>query len=104
MDAFSRALAGMGWTFFKTKKNPSPDSAAPAKSVFLFRKVDSGRVRALRDNDGTKSISKKKEKERKEKRERKEMGNINHENDEDLNFGTIMYVCRVIEQDRAGMI
>ncbi|KAL5820151.1 hypothetical protein ACOSQ3_024116 [Xanthoceras sorbifolium] len=52
MDAFSRALAGMGWTFFKTKKNPSPDSAAPAKSVFLFRKVDSGRVRALRDNGG----------------------------------------------------
>ncbi|TXG60257.1 hypothetical protein EZV62_014830 [Acer yangbiense] len=52
MDAFSRALAGMGWTLFKTKKNPSPDSAPAAKSVFFFRKVDSGRVRALRDNGG----------------------------------------------------
>ncbi|XP_007048538.2 PREDICTED: uncharacterized protein LOC18611955 [Theobroma cacao] len=51
MDAFSRALAGMGWTLFNTRKNPSLNSANPAtKSVYLFRKVDSGRVRGGRGN------------------------------------------------------
>lgn len=40
MEAFSRALAGIGWTLFKTKKNSN------SRSVYLFRKVDSGRVRA----------------------------------------------------------
>ncbi|KAK8479149.1 hypothetical protein V6N13_111170 [Hibiscus sabdariffa] len=46
MESFSRALAGMGWTLFCTRKNPSPNSHNTAtKSVYLFRKVDSGRVR-----------------------------------------------------------
>lgn len=40
MEAFSRALAGIGWTLFKTKNNSN------SRSVYLFRKVDSGRVRA----------------------------------------------------------
>lgn len=53
MDAFSRALAGLGWTLFKTKKAPSSDSAVtPVKSVFLFRKVDSCRLRSMRENGG----------------------------------------------------
>jgi hypothetical protein len=54
MDGFSRALAGMGWTLFKTKQNPSPDSGDRrvwgGKSVYLFRKVESNRVRAGRVN------------------------------------------------------
>lgn len=40
MEAFSRSLAGIGWTLFKTKNNSN------SRSVYLFRKVDSGRVRA----------------------------------------------------------
>ncbi|OMP01149.1 hypothetical protein COLO4_12107 [Corchorus olitorius] len=49
MDAFSRALAGMGWTLFKTRQNPSVDSdSSTTKSVYLFRKVDSGRIRGGR--------------------------------------------------------
>lgn len=51
MEAFSRALAGVGWTLFKTKKNPSMESGR-SKSVYLFRKVDSGRVRAGRVGGG----------------------------------------------------
>lgn len=54
MEAFSRALAGMGWTLFKTKKNPSVDSGSSrlsgANSFYLFRKVEPGRVRARRGN------------------------------------------------------
>lgn len=59
MQAFSKALAGMGWTLFNTRKNPSLDSAntnsTTTKSVYLFKKVDSGgrgngerRIRELR--------------------------------------------------------
>ncbi|XP_059432632.1 uncharacterized protein LOC132165937 [Corylus avellana] len=52
MDAFSRSLAGMGWTLFKTKQNPSTDSGdrrvLGGSSVYLFRKVESNRVRAGR--------------------------------------------------------
>lgn len=55
MDAFSRALAGMGWTLFKTKQNPSQDLKEKrvwgGNSVFLFRKVESNRVRAGRVNE-----------------------------------------------------
>ncbi|KAL6284826.1 hypothetical protein ACE6H2_015755 [Prunus campanulata] len=50
MEGFSRALAGLGWTLFKTKENPSADSGhrrvCGGKSVYLFRKVDTNRVRA----------------------------------------------------------
>ncbi|XP_022741832.1 putative protein TPRXL [Durio zibethinus] len=51
MQAFSRALAGMGWTVFNTRKNPSLSSANnTTKSVYLFRKVDSCQVRGGRGN------------------------------------------------------
>ncbi|GMI67813.1 hypothetical protein like AT5G08770 [Hibiscus trionum] len=51
MQSFSRALAGMGWTLFCTRKTPSPNSLnAATRSVYLFRKVDSGRVRGGRGN------------------------------------------------------
>ncbi|GMI86696.1 hypothetical protein like AT5G08770 [Hibiscus trionum] len=51
MPSFSRALAGMGWTLFTTRKTPSLNSLNTAtKSVYLFRKVDSGRVRGGRGN------------------------------------------------------
>ncbi|XP_044487290.1 uncharacterized protein LOC123212262 [Mangifera indica] len=58
MEAFSRALAGIGWTLFKTKNNSNSSSNCNGNgngnengnSVYLFRKVDSGRVRALRVN------------------------------------------------------
>ncbi|XP_031286982.1 uncharacterized protein LOC116145672 [Pistacia vera] len=56
MEAFSRVLAGMGWTLFKTKNNSNSSSNSNGNgngngnSVYLFRKVDSGRVRALRVN------------------------------------------------------
>lgn len=51
MEVFSRALAGLGWTLFKTKENPSTGSGdrrvcGGGKSVYLFRKVDTNRVRA----------------------------------------------------------
>ncbi|XVE83414.1 hypothetical protein DITRI_Ditri16bG0087100 [Diplodiscus trichospermus] len=46
MQAFSRALAGMGWTLFSSRNNPSTNSASSTtKSIYLFKKVDSGRVR-----------------------------------------------------------
>ncbi|PKI72664.1 uncharacterized protein LOC116200082 [Punica granatum] len=55
MDGFSRALAGNGWTLFKTWKDPSvgpadPGHARGGNAVYLFRKVDSNRVRVRRDN------------------------------------------------------
>ncbi|KAJ7945135.1 Peroxisome proliferator-activated receptor gamma coactivator 1-beta like [Quillaja saponaria] len=54
MEDFSRVLAGKGWTFFKTKKNPLPDSSdrrvSGGNSMYLFRKVDSNRVRVARPN------------------------------------------------------
>ncbi|KAJ4966698.1 hypothetical protein NE237_018547 [Protea cynaroides] len=54
MDGFCRALAGMGWTLFKTKNNPSlvsgDGSLNGVKSVYLFRKVDSNKVMASRSN------------------------------------------------------
>lgn len=52
MDGFSRALAGHGWTLFKTRKNPDPGDANGIcngnSSVYLFRKVDLNRVRMQR--------------------------------------------------------
>ncbi|XP_041004791.1 uncharacterized protein LOC121249970 [Juglans microcarpa x Juglans regia] len=54
MDGFSRSLAGMGWTLFKTNQNPSSDSGDGRVSggnlVYLFRKVGSSRVRLGRVN------------------------------------------------------
>ncbi|KAA8531129.1 hypothetical protein F0562_005838 [Nyssa sinensis] len=60
MDSFSRALAGMGWTLFKTKNNPSADSGDSrihgVNSVYLFRKVDLNRLRARQPSaDGVNS-------------------------------------------------
>ncbi|KAM0969006.1 hypothetical protein ACFX2A_017581 [Malus domestica] len=50
MEGFSRALAGLGWTLFKTKENPATDSrdrrVFGGRPVYLFRKVDTNRVRA----------------------------------------------------------
>ncbi|KAF5745044.1 hypothetical protein HS088_TW07G00625 [Tripterygium wilfordii] len=54
MDGFCSALAGTGWTLFKTKKNPSPDPGEShicgGKMAYLFRKVDSCRIRGLQGN------------------------------------------------------
>ncbi|XWS44642.1 hypothetical protein CRYUN_Cryun15aG0065500 [Craigia yunnanensis] len=51
MQAFSRALAGMGWTLFNSREKPSLNSAnTTTKSVYLFKKVESGRVRGGRGN------------------------------------------------------
>lgn len=52
MEGFCRALAGKGWTFYKTKKNPSTDRRVSGGSgaVYLFRKVDVNRVRVGRVN------------------------------------------------------
>lgn len=54
MEGFCRALAGMGWTLFKTKEIPSVNSGdrrVPGrKSAYLFRKVDMNRVRTGRTN------------------------------------------------------
>ncbi|CAL5204395.1 unnamed protein product [Lathyrus oleraceus] len=47
MDGFCRILAGKGWTFFKTKQNPSGDLRGGGV-VYLFRKVDVNRVLAGR--------------------------------------------------------
>ncbi|CAK8567979.1 unnamed protein product [Lathyrus sativus] len=47
MDGFCRILAGKGWTFFKTKQNPSGDLRGGGV-VYLFRKVDVNRVCAGR--------------------------------------------------------
>lgn len=47
MEGFCRVLAGKGWTFFKTKENPSVDHCGGGV-VYLFRKVDVNRVRVGR--------------------------------------------------------
>lgn len=47
MEGFCRILAGKGWTFFKTKENPSVDQCGGGV-VYLFRKVDVNRVRVGR--------------------------------------------------------
>ncbi|XP_050383565.1 uncharacterized protein LOC126800246 [Argentina anserina] len=51
MEGFSRALAGAGWSLFKTKVSALSESGdrrgcGGGKSVYLFRKVDVNRVRA----------------------------------------------------------
>ena len=53
MEGFCRILAGKGWTFFKTKENPSVDQCGGGSGggggvVYLFRKVDVNRVRVGR--------------------------------------------------------
>ncbi|KAI4343482.1 hypothetical protein L6164_010823 [Bauhinia variegata] len=63
MESFCRALAGKGWTFFRTKKNISADTGdgriSGGNTVYLFRKVDVNRVRVGRttgvgaSSDGT---------------------------------------------------
>ncbi|KAK4762929.1 hypothetical protein SAY86_008697 [Trapa natans] len=55
MDSFSRALAGNGWTLFKTWKNRMAESSDPGnscsgKAVYLFRKMESNRVMVCRSN------------------------------------------------------
>lgn len=49
MEGFSRALAGAGWTFFKTNNRACSDSGSGriygSNSVYLFRKVDLNRVK-----------------------------------------------------------
>ncbi|KAL1196320.1 hypothetical protein V5N11_005463 [Cardamine amara subsp. amara] len=49
MESFSHALASNGWTFYKTKENPSPESTS-GSSVYLFRKVYSGRIMTREGN------------------------------------------------------
>ncbi|GAB4855727.1 hypothetical protein Ancab_024371 [Ancistrocladus abbreviatus] len=55
MDDFSRILAAHGWTLFKTKDKSVSDcgglNSYGRNSVYLFRKMDSNRVRA-RDANG----------------------------------------------------
>lgn len=56
MDSFCRALAGNGWSLFKTWKDrrtdPSdPGNACRGNAVYLFRKMESNRVR-VRQNNG----------------------------------------------------
>lgn len=50
MERFSRALAGAGWTFYKTNKKASSDAGNKkiygSNSVYLFRKMDLNRVRS----------------------------------------------------------
>lgn len=54
MEGFCGALAGKGWAFFKTNRNPSVDPGEGRISVYLFRKVDVNRVRVGNPNgDGT---------------------------------------------------
>ncbi|CAK7327483.1 unnamed protein product [Dovyalis caffra] len=53
MDKFSRALAGVGWTLFTTKKNnTSSDGIGSSKMVYLFRKVDSKPVYVVSQGNG----------------------------------------------------
>jgi hypothetical protein len=53
MDKFSRALAGVGWTLFKTKENNTPsDGIGGSKMVYLFRKVDSKPVYVVSRGNG----------------------------------------------------
>jgi len=44
MEEFCRVLAGKGWSFYKTKKNPSSDQRRGG-AFYLFRRVDVNRVR-----------------------------------------------------------
>lgn len=48
MDGFCRILAGKGWSFFKTQKNPSADQRCGGGAVFLLKKIDVNRVRVGR--------------------------------------------------------
>ncbi|KAF7834116.1 uncharacterized protein G2W53_008975 [Senna tora] len=55
MEAFCAALAGKGWTFFRTKRNPSSavdpgGGGGGGIAVYLFRKVDVNRVRVGNPN------------------------------------------------------
>ncbi|CAE6092143.1 unnamed protein product [Arabidopsis arenosa] len=51
MESFSNALASKGWTIYKTKENPSPESTSNGgSSVYLFRKVYTGRIMAREGN------------------------------------------------------
>lgn len=54
MEGLCRALTGVGWTLFKTKKNPSLGSGGRrirgCNSAYLFRKVESTRLRARPGN------------------------------------------------------
>ncbi|KAK9167494.1 hypothetical protein Scep_002685 [Stephania cephalantha] len=56
MDGFVRALAGVGWSVFKTKTNPSLNSGCLGSgrplSLYLFRKIESNRVLHVRSSDG----------------------------------------------------
>lgn len=48
MEEFCRILAGKGWTFYKTKKNPVPDRRGGGGGggiFYLFKRVDVYRVR-----------------------------------------------------------
>ncbi|KAL2347177.1 hypothetical protein Fmac_001177 [Flemingia macrophylla] len=49
MEDFCRILAGKGWSFCKTKKNPSSDRCGV---FYLFKKVDVNRVRVGAPVDG----------------------------------------------------
>ncbi|CAN8298812.1 unnamed protein product [Cochlearia groenlandica] len=49
MESFSLALASNGWTMYKTKENPSPESGG-IFSAYLFRKVYSGRIMTREGN------------------------------------------------------
>ncbi|CAJ1974844.1 unnamed protein product [Sphenostylis stenocarpa] len=44
MEEFCRILAGKGWSFYKTKKNPTSDQRR-GSAFYLFRRVDVNRVR-----------------------------------------------------------
>lgn len=53
MESFSNELASKGWSIYKTKENPSPESTSNGgSSVYLFRKVYSGRI-MTRDGNGS---------------------------------------------------
>lgn len=45
MDHFCRILAGKGWSFYKTKKNPAADRRSGGGVFYLFKRVDVNRVR-----------------------------------------------------------
>ncbi|AED91348.1 unnamed protein product [Arabidopsis thaliana] len=51
MESFSNALASKGWTIYKTKENPTPESTTNGvSSVYLFRKVYTGRIMTREGN------------------------------------------------------
>ncbi|XP_047167658.1 uncharacterized protein LOC124836533 [Vigna umbellata] len=51
MEEFCRILAGKGWSFYKTKKNPSSDQRRGG-AFYLFRRVEMNRVRLGAPVDG----------------------------------------------------